>query len=247
MLTAVKKSARGRTKVNSKVVLEAREEAEAVRKSAAGEVKQILAFADLNADRRSRLVEALEELLADIGTGLAQVRSQIRDNGVDRLKGIAGQFGIDALFGALRRVDTGVETAIDLRFLATDAAAEIQTDGKIESIVGEMKTLKPTAVADLFAKMSDAGVIPAIPAPRAEASKSAVVLVEPGLNKINCIKAIREVTSLGLKEAKDLVDAAAGSRQTLTAGLTREEAERIVGKFAEFGATVEIAKAPAAD
>jgi hypothetical protein len=106
--------------VNSKVVLEAREEAEAVRKSAAAEVKQILAFADLNADLRSRLVEALEELLADIGTGLARVRSQIRDNGVDRLKGIAGEFGVDALFGALRRVDTGVETAVSA---ASTAAA----------------------------------------------------------------------------------------------------------------------------
>jgi large subunit ribosomal protein L7/L12 len=232
--------------MNSKVVLHAREEAEAVRKSAAAEAKQILAFANLNADRRSRLVEALEVLLADIGTGLAQVRSQIRDNCVDRLKGIAGEFGIDALFGALRREDTGVETGIDLRVLATDAAAEIQTDGKIESIVGEMKTLNPTAVADLFARMSDAGVIPAIPAPRAEDSKFAVVLVESGPNKISCTKAVREATGLGLKEAKDLVDDAAGSRQTLTAGLTRAEAEWIVGKFAEFGATVEIAKAAAA-
>jgi len=233
--------------MNSKVVIEARQEGDAVRKSAATEVMQILAFADLNQDRRSRLVEALEELLADIGTGLAQVRSQITDNGVDRLKGIVGEFGIDALFGALRRVDTGVETAIDLRSLATDAAAEMQTDSKIESIVGEMKTLNPTAVADLFARMSDAGVIPAIPAARAEGdSKFAVVLVDYGPNKISCIKAVREATGLGLKEAKDLVDDAAGSRQTLTAGLTRAEAERIVGKFAEFGATVEIAKAAAA-
>lgn len=231
--------------MNSKVVVDARKEAEAVRKSAAAEVKQILAFADLNADRRSRLVEALEELLADIGTGLAEVRGQIRDNGVDRLKGIAAEFGVDALFGALRRVDTGVETAIDLRFLATDAAAEMQTAGKIESIVGEMKALNPTAVADLVARMSDAGVIPAIPAPRAEDSKFAVVLVEYGPNKISCIKAIREATGLGLKEAKDLADAA-GSRQALMAGLTRAEAERIVGKFAEFGATVEIVKAAAA-
>jgi large subunit ribosomal protein L7/L12 len=232
--------------VNSKMVLHAREEAEAVRKSAAAEVKQILAFADLNADRRSRLVEALEELSTDIGTELAQVRGQIRDNGVDRLKGIAGEFGIDALFGALRRVDTRVETVIDLRLPATDAAAEMQTDGKIESIVGEMKALNPTAVADLFARMSDAGMIPAIPAPRAEDSKFAVVLAESGPNKISCIKAVREATSLGLKEAKDLVDGTAGSRQTLMAGLTRAEAERIVGKFAEFGATVEIAKAAAA-
>jgi large subunit ribosomal protein L7/L12 len=229
--------------MNSKVVIEAREVAEAVRKSAAAEVKQILAFADLNADRRSRLVKALEELLVDISTGLAQVRSQIKDDGVDRLKAIAGEFGIDALFGALRQVGTAVEVAIDLQLLATDAAAEIQTDGKIESIVGEMKTLDPTAVADLFAKMSDAGVIPAIPAPSGQDSKLAVVLVESGLNKISCIKAVREVTSLGLKEAKDLVDAAAGSPQLVTAGLTRAEAERIAAKFAEFGAKIEIAKA----
>jgi large subunit ribosomal protein L7/L12 len=232
--------------MNSKVVLDARKDAEAVRKSAAAEVKQILAFADLNADRRSRLVEEIVELLADIRTGLAQVNSQIRDNGVDRLKGIAREFGIDALYGALRRVDTTAETAIDLRSLATDAAAEIQTDGKIESIVGEMKTLDSAAVADLFAKISDAGMIPAIPAPRAEDSKFAVVLVDYGLNKISCIKAVREVTSLGLKEAKDLVDAAAGSRQTVTAGLTHGEAEWIAAKFAEFGATVEIAKAATA-
>lgn len=232
--------------MNSKVVLDARQEAEAVRKLAAAEVKQILAFADLNADRRSRLVEALKELLADIGTGLDQVRSQIRDNGVDRLKGIAGEFGIDALFGALRPVDTRVETAIDLRFLAADAAAAIQTDGKIDSIVEEMKALNPTAVADLFARMSDAGVIPAIPVPRAEDSKFAVVLVDYGPNKISCIKAVREITSLGLKESKDLVDAAAGSRQILATGFTHAEAEQIVGKFAEFGATVEIAKAAAA-
>jgi large subunit ribosomal protein L7/L12 len=232
--------------MNSKVVIVAREEAEAVRKLAAAKAKQILAFADLNADRRSRLVEALEELLADIRTGLAQVRGQIRDNSVDRLKGIAGEFGIDAVFGALRPLDTGVETAIDLGSLATEAATEMQTAGKIESIVGEMKALNPTAVADLVARMSDAGVIPAIPAPRADDSKFAVVLVESGPNKINCIKAVREATDLGLKEAKDLVDDAAGSRQTLIAGLTRAEAERIVGKFAEFGATVEIVKTAAA-
>jgi len=231
--------------LNSKIVINARKEAEAVRKSAAAEAKQILAFAGLNADRRSRLVEALEELLADFRTGFAQVRSQIRANGVNRLKGIAGEFGIDALFGALRGVDTGAETTIDLRSLATDAAAEMQTAGKIESIVGEMKALNPTAVADLVARMSDAGVIPAIRAPRAEDSKFAVVLVEYGPNKINCIKAVREATGLGLKEAKDLADAA-GSGQTLMAGLTHAEAERIVGKFAEFGATVEIVKAAAA-
>jgi large subunit ribosomal protein L7/L12 len=187
-------------------------------------------------------------VLNDTRVGLAYVRSQIRENSVDRLKAIAGEFGIDALFGAIRRVDadTGLEAVIDLHLLATDAAAEMQTAGKIESIVQDMKALTPAAVADLFAKMSDAGVIPEIPMSIEEDSKFAVVLLEPGPNKISCIKAVREATGLGLKEAKDLVDDAAGSPQTVTAGLTRAEAERIAGKFTESGATVEIAKSAGA-
>ena len=79
-----------------------------------------------------------------------------------------------------------------------------------------------------------------------EQTEFTVNLLEAGANKVSVIKAVRELTGLGLKEAKDLVDGAAGSRQTLMAGLTRAEAERIVGEFAQFGATVEIAKAAAA-
>jgi len=58
-----------------------------------------------------------------------------------------------------------------------------------------------------------------------------------GANKINVIKAVREVTSLGLKEAKDLVD---GAPKTVKEGVSKDEAENIKKKFAEAGAAVEI-------
>ncbi len=64
-----------------------------------------------------------------------------------------------------------------------------------------------------------------------------VVLSSFGDKKINVIKAVREVTSLGLKDAKDLVEAAP---KEIKEGLTKEEAEEIKGKFEEAGATVEI-------
>jgi large subunit ribosomal protein L7/L12 len=75
-------------------------------------------------------------------------------------------------------------------------------------------------------------------APAAEAqTEFAVVLKEVGANKINVIKAVREVTSLGLKEAKDLVD---GAPKTVKEGVSKEEAETIKKKFADAGATVEV-------
>ena len=70
-----------------------------------------------------------------------------------------------------------------------------------------------------------------------EKTEFTVVLKEVGANKINVIKAVREVTSLGLKEAKDLVD---GAPKTVKDGVSKEEAENIKKKFAEAGATVEV-------
>ena len=64
-----------------------------------------------------------------------------------------------------------------------------------------------------------------------------VVLTAVGDKKINVIKAVREVTSLGLKEAKDLVD---GAPKTVKEAVTKEEAETIKKKFEEAGATVEV-------
>jgi large subunit ribosomal protein L7/L12 len=74
-------------------------------------------------------------------------------------------------------------------------------------------------------------------APAEEKTEFAVVLKEVGANKINVIKAVREVTSLGLKEAKDLVD---GAPKTVKEGISKEEAETIKKKFTEAGATVEV-------
>lgn len=70
-----------------------------------------------------------------------------------------------------------------------------------------------------------------------EKTEFAVVLTSAGANKINVIKAVREVTSLGLKEAKDLVD---GAPKTIKEGVNKEEAETIKKKFTEAGATVEV-------
>jgi large subunit ribosomal protein L7/L12 len=74
-------------------------------------------------------------------------------------------------------------------------------------------------------------------APAEEKTEFTVVLKDVGANKINVIKAVREVTSLGLKEAKDLVD---GAPKTVKEGVSKDEAETIKKKFADAGATVEV-------
>lgn len=74
-------------------------------------------------------------------------------------------------------------------------------------------------------------------APEPEKTEFTVVLTGAGANKINVIKAVREVTSLGLKEAKDLVD---GAPKPIKENVSKEEAETIKKKFTEAGATVEV-------
>ena len=70
-----------------------------------------------------------------------------------------------------------------------------------------------------------------------EKTEFSVILTAAGANKINVIKAVREVTSLGLKEAKDLVD---GAPKTVKEGVTKDEAETIKKKFVDAGASVEV-------
>ncbi len=74
-------------------------------------------------------------------------------------------------------------------------------------------------------------------APVEEKTEFAVVLTAASANNINVSKAVREVTSLGLKEAKDLVD---GAPKTIKEGINKEEAEAIKKKFTDAGATVEV-------
>jgi large subunit ribosomal protein L7/L12 len=93
--------------------------------------------------------------------------------------------------------------------------------------------------------VSAAATVAAVPvagaaAPAAAAEEQtefSVMLVATGPNKINVIKAVREVTSLGLKEAKDLVD---GAPKPIKEGVNKDEAEAVRKKFVDVGATVEV-------
>jgi len=92
-----------------------------------------------------------------------------------------------------------------------------------------------SAAASVAAAAPAAG---AAAAPAAEEkTEFTVVLTAVGSNKINVIKAVREVTSLGLKEAKDLVD---GAPKPVKEGVSKDEAETIKKKFTDAGATIEI-------
>ena len=96
------------------------------------------------------------------------------------------------------------------------------------------ETLGVSAAA--AAPVAVAGAAAAAPVAEAQ-TEFTVVLTAAGPNKINVIKAVREVTSLGLKEAKDLVD---GAPKPIKEGVTKEEAETIKKKFVDAGASVEV-------
>ena len=125
---------------------------------------------------------------------------------------------------------------------------------RIDKIVEEIKGLSLLEASELVKKLEEvlgvsaaaaapvvvaaAGAAPAGgAAPVEEQTEFTVVLTGIGANKINVIKAVREVTSLGLKEAKDLVD---GAPKPIKEGVNKEEAETIKKKFTEAGATVEV-------
>lgn len=126
---------------------------------------------------------------------------------------------------------------------------------RVEKIVEDIKGLSLLEAADLVKRLEEAlgvsaaaaapvmmagaaaGAPAAGAAPVEEKTEFSVVLTGIGANKINVIKAVREVTSLGLKEAKDLVEAAP---KAIKEGVNKEEAEAIKKKFTEAGATVEV-------
>ena len=122
----------------------------------------------------------------------------------------------------------------------------------VNAILEQIKTLTLLEAAELVKGIEEAfgvsaasaAVAVAAPAAGAAAAPAAeekteftVVLTAAGANKINVIKAVREVTSLGLKEAKDLVD---GAPKPIKEGINKEEAETIRKKFVDAGATVEV-------
>ena len=94
-----------------------------------------------------------------------------------------------------------------------------------------------SAAAAAVAAPAAGGAATAAAAPAEEQTEFTVSLTDVGDKKINVIKAVREVTSLGLKEAKDLVECAP---QTVKEGVTKEEAEKIKKVFEEAGAKVTV-------
>ena len=94
-----------------------------------------------------------------------------------------------------------------------------------------------SAAAAAVAAAPAAGGAAAAAAPAEEKTEFNVILTAAGANKINVIKVVREVTSLGLKEAKDLVD---GAPKPIKEGVNKDEAESIRKKFVDAGATVEV-------
>ena len=88
------------------------------------------------------------------------------------------------------------------------------------------------------APVAVAGAAPAAAAaPVEEKTEFDVVLTDAGASKLNVIKAVRSITGLGLKEAKDMVE---GAPQTVKAGVSKEEAEKVAAELKEAGATVEV-------
>ncbi len=123
---------------------------------------------------------------------------------------------------------------------------------KIQSIVDQVKDLTLLEASQLVKAMEEtfgvsaaAAAVAAAPAagaaeaaaPAEEKTEFDVILQAIGANKINVIKVVREVTALGLKEAKDLVEAAP---KAVKEGVSKEEAETVKQKLSDAGATVEV-------
>ncbi|MGC1873185.1 MAG: 50S ribosomal protein L7/L12 [Acidobacteriaceae bacterium] len=108
-----------------------------------------------------------------------------------------------------------------------DAAALVK---KLEERLG----VSAAAAAPVMVAGGGAG---AAAVPAEEQTEFTVILKDAGTNKINTIKVVREVTALGLKEAKDLVD---GAPKTVKEGISKDEAEAIKKKFTDAGAAVDV-------
>ena len=119
----------------------------------------------------------------------------------------------------------------------------------LNAILDSIKELKLLEVAELVKMMEDefgvsaaapvmvAGAADGAAAGGAEQTEFEVVLAEAGASKLGVIKVVREITGLGLKEAKEIVD---GAPKTLKEAVSKEEAEDMKAKLAEVGAEVEV-------
>ena len=107
---------------------------------------------------------------------------------------------------------------------------------QLVKMLEEKLGVSAAAAAPMMAAAGSGGGAAAAPAAE-EKTEFSVILTGVGANKINVIKAVREVTSLGLKEAKELVD---GAPKNVKEGVSKEEAETIKKKFTDAGAVVEV-------
>ena len=125
-------------------------------------------------------------------------------------------------------------------------------DVNMDQIIDQLSNLTVIQIAELTKQLESKWGVKAAPvavaaapgaaaagaaAPAAEQTEFTVILADAGANKIGVIKAVREVTNLGLKEAKDLVD---GAPKEIKAGVSKDDAEGIKKKIAEAGGTVEV-------
>jgi len=131
--------------------------------------------------------------------------------------------------------------------------ASVEIPKKFEKLVKEIEEMKVIDLAELVKVLEEKfGVSATAPvaiaaapvaggeAPAEEKSEVNIVLTAVGDKKIDVIKAVREITQKGLKEAKDLVDAAASEEQVIREKVKKEEADEIKAKFDAAGATVEL-------
>lgn len=128
----------------------------------------------------------------------------------------------------------------------------VDVPAKFEKLVGEIEKMSVLDLAELVkvlekkfgvsaaAPMAMAAAPGAATAPAEEKTSFNVELKEVGAQKIEVIKVVRDITAKGLKESKDLVDAAAAAPQMVKEGVKKEEAEEIKKKFEAAGAKVEI-------
>jgi len=131
----------------------------------------------------------------------------------------------------------------------TDLPMQVEVPAKFEKLVSEIEKMSIVELAELVKVLEGKfGVSAAAPvaaaaaaaAPAEEKTSFNIELKEVGAQKIEVIKVVRDITAKGLKESKDVVDAAATAPQMVKEGVKKEEAEEIKKKFEAAGAKVEI-------
>ncbi len=133
--------------------------------------------------------------------------------------------------------ESGVKKMADINAIAEQIQGLTLLEASQLVKLLEEKLGVSAAAASVAVAAPGAGGGAAVAAPKEEQTEFTVVLSSVGANKINVIKAVREVTSLGLKEAKDLVD---GAPKPIKEGVNKDEAESIKKKFTDAGAVVEV-------